>query len=260
MIEFGISTASLYPMETEKALELIGKNGVRNTEIFFNATCELQKDFVRNLKEIAEDYGVNVVSVHPTMSLAESFMLFSTYDRRRWEGIEQYKRYGEIAAELDAKYVIMHGGKPNGVLDDNGYCERFLEISDAVAENGATLLQENVVNYRAGNIEFLKTMVENLGSRAAFCLDVKQCIRGGYSPIAAMEAVGRNVLHLHISDNTAYKDCLLPGKGNFDFTAFFKKCDDAGYNGYAISEVYRNSYEKYDEIFCAQNEFERKNS
>ena len=76
MIEFGISSACFYPLETEKALELMGKNGVKNAEIFFNAACETKKDFVKQLKGIAEYYGMNIVSVHPTMSLAESFMLF----------------------------------------------------------------------------------------------------------------------------------------------------------------------------------------
>ena len=260
MIEFGISSACFYPLETEKALELMGKNGVKNAEIFFNALCETKKNFVKQLKSIADYYGMNIVSIHPTMSLAESFMLFSAYDRRKAEGIEQYKRYGEITAELGARYVIMHGGKPNGILSDEQYCQRFLEISDAVAQNGGTLLQENVVNYRAGNIDFLKTMVKHLGERAAFCLDIKQSVRNGYTPENVLEVVGKNVKHLHISDNNQHKDCLLPTKGDYDFSSFFQKCHYVGYNGYAITEVYRNAYSDYDEIFVAQQEFKRNNS
>lgn len=259
MIEYGISTASLYPLETEKALELLGKNGVKNAEVFFNALCETKKDFVKELKSISDYYGMNIVSIHPTMSLAESFMLFSAYDRRKQEGIEQYKRYGEITAELGAKFVIMHGGKPNGILDDGQYCERFLEISDAVAQNDGTLLQENVAKYRANSIDFLKMMVNNLGERAAFCLDIKQSVRGGYNPAEVIEAVGKNVKHLHISDHTAQKDCLLPTKGNFNFSEFFEKCRSVGYSGYAISEVYRNAYADYSEIFAAQRQFQANN-
>ena len=259
MIKFGISTASLYPMETEKALRLLGENGVKNTEIFFNATEETKKEFVLELKKIAEHYGINVVSVHPTMSLAESFMLFSAYERRRREGIDQYKRYGEITAELGAKYVIMHGGKPNGVLDDEGYCERFLQISDAVLENGGILLQENVVNYRAGSIDFMKTMVTHLGDRAVFCLDIKQSKRNGYDPMDVLDAVGNRVKHIHISDNTPQKDCLLPTMGSYNFTVFFEKCRNKGIEAYAISEVYRNAYDDCSEIFLCQRKFELNN-
>lgn len=259
MIEFGISSASFYPLETEKALELMGKNGVKNAEIFFNAACETEKDFVKQLKSIADYYGMNIVSVHPTMSLAESFMLFSAYDRRREEGMQQYKRYGEITAELGARYVIMHGGKPNGVLSEEQYCERFAEISRAVAQNGGMLLQENVLNYRAGSIDFLKTMVKHLGETAAFCLDVKQSVRNGYPPEDVLAAVGKNVKHLHISDHTTEKDCLLPGKGHYNFEDFFQKCREIGYSGYAITEVYRNAYADYSEVFASQKEFELNN-
>ena len=73
----GISTASLYPLETEIALETLGKAGVKYTEIFFNCVSELKPDFISLLKEIKNKYGIKVCSIHPTMSLAESFMLFS---------------------------------------------------------------------------------------------------------------------------------------------------------------------------------------
>ena len=255
MISLGISTASLYPMETEKALEELGKNGIKNTEIFFNASIELQKDFVRELKNIAEYYGVNIVSVHPTMSLAESFMLFSAYDRRTAEGLSQYKRYGEIAGELNAKYVIMHGGKPNGILNDFEYFERYLEIGEAVSSQGGILLQENVAKYRAGEIDFLVKMVEYLGDKAQLCLDIKQCIRNGYSPFEAMKKIGKNVRHLHVSDSNEAFDCMLPLKGKFDFSDFFELCRQMGYEGCALTEVYRTAYDSLGELFSSQRNF-----
>ena len=36
MINLGISSACFYPLETEASLELIGKNGIKTTEIFFS--------------------------------------------------------------------------------------------------------------------------------------------------------------------------------------------------------------------------------
>ncbi len=248
-MRLGISTSCFYPMETEKALELLCKGGVKNCEIFFNASCELEPQFVEQLSKIKDYYGTEITSIHPTMSLAESFMLFSNYDRRLKEGLMQYARYGEIAARLGARYVVMHGGKPNGILDDDEYCGRFLEISDEVLKSGAVLLQENVAKYRASELGFLKNMVKNLGERAAFCLDVKQCIRGGYSPFDMLEAVGSNIRHLHISDNNSYDDCLLPPRGDFNFDKFFKNVDALGYKGAAIIEVYRRAFNESSEVF-----------
>lgn len=251
MRKIGVSSSCLYPLETEKSLEFLGKSGVKYAEIFFNASCELEDDFVRLLDKIRREYGMEITSIHPTMSLAESFMLFSAYERRYIEGIDNFKRYGEIANTLGAKYVILHGGKPNGVLNDLGYCERFLSVARAVKDNGAQLLQENVVNFRAGNLEMLKTMKEQLGDEVGFCVDVKQSIRAGYSPIDAINTVGGNLKHIHISDNTPDNDCMLPTKGRFDFAALMNAAEENGFNGAAIIEVYRNAYGEYDEIINA---------
>ncbi len=247
-MKIGISTASLYPLETELALEKLGKSGIKHTEIFFNSISELEDSFLDLLIKIRDEYGMNITSVHPTMSLAESFMLFSAYDRRLKEGLDDFKRYGEIAARLGAEYVILHGGKPNGVLDDRQYCERFMLINQSVRSGGGELLQENVVNFRAGNIAFLKMMVDNLGDEVGFCLDVKQSIRGGYTPFDVIDAVGKNIRHLHISDNSPEKDCMLIGKGSFDFKALFSAMQSQGYDGAYILEVYRNAYNDYREL------------
>lgn len=250
-MKIGISTSCLYPMYTEQSFEMIAQNGVELTEIFFNANCELQPPFIKELCDIKEKYGITVSSVHPTMSLAESFMLFSNYDRRFYEGLDIYKRYGEIAANLGAKYVIMHGGKPNGTMDDYGYFDRFARVAEVVKENGATLLQENVVLFRAGNLQTLGQMSEYLGDNVSFCLDVKQSIRGGYSPYDVLHLLGNKIKHLHISDNNDKNDCMLPLKGDFDFKHFFNTAKSVGYAGDAVIELYRNAFKEPQELFNA---------
>ncbi len=253
-MNLGVSTSCLYPLLTEKSLEFLGKNGIKTTEIFFNATSELSKGFVSELKKIKDFYGMTIDSVHPTMSLAESFMLFSAYDRRKEEGLESFKRYGEICSQLGAKYIILHGGKPNGILSDTEYFERFLEISNVAKQNGGILLQENVAKFRAGNIDFLKKMNEYLGENAAFCLDVKQCIRGGYSPLDAINALKLGIKHLHLSDHNKDKDCLLPLKGNFDFYDFLLSAQKLGFGGTAVIEVYRDAYVAEEDLLASFTE------
>lgn len=247
-MKLGMSTASFYPLLTEEALKKIGQSGIKYTEIFFNSNYELTKEFTKELKIIADTYGTQITSVHPTASLAESFMLFSNYDRRLKEGLDTFKRYGEICAELGAKYVILHGGKPNGILNDEEYCERFMLINESVRAGGGELLQENVFRFRAGELDFLKMMAKNLGDKIGFCLDVKQSIRGGYTPFDVISSVGKSIKHLHISDSSAQKDCMLPGRGNFDFKKLKDEMDKIGYNGAYIIEVYRNAYQEYEEL------------
>lgn len=250
-MKIGISSSCLYPMYTEESFRLIASNGVELTEIFFNANCELQPPFIKELCDIKEEYGITVGSIHPTMSLAESFMLFSNYDRRFKEGIDAFKRYGEIAAELGAKYVIMHGGKPNGTMDNHGYFDRFATVAEAVKQNGATLLQENVVNFRAGSLEALKDMSDYLGDNVNFCLDVKQSIRGGYSPYDVLKLLGGKIKHLHLSDSNEQYDCMLPLDGNFNFKEFLTAAIQNGYTGDAVIEVYRAAFDQPEELFLS---------
>lgn len=254
-MRIGVSTSCLYPLETEKSLLSVVKAGVKTTEIFFNANCELEKGFVAQLKAIKDEYGADIVSVHPTMSLAESFMLFSNYPRRYEEGVSQFKRYTEIAAELGAKYIIMHGGKPNRAIDNREYFERFLNLAEMIKKGGATLLQENVVRFRAGSLETLRAMAEYSGGKANFCLDIKQCIRGGYSPFEALKTLKTAVKHIHISDNNGQDDCMLPLSGNFDFIGFFDLAKSVGYDGDAIIEVYRDAYGEERELYASYEKF-----
>ena len=248
-MNIGISTSCFYPLETEVALEEIGKSGVKTTEIFFNATSELKPAFIDILKDIQNEYKLNITSIHPTMSLAESFMIFSEYERRYYQSLNDFARYSEIAAELGAKYIILHGGKNNGLLSDEEYCERYMALNQQTQKNGITVLQENVTNFRAGDIEFMRSMRDILGANAQFCLDIKQTVRSGYNPLDVIEEFIDNIKHYHISDHSLAGDCLLPLNGKFNFKSFFDILNQKNYAGACIIEVYKNAYHDFIEIF-----------
>ena len=255
-MKLGISTACFYPLETELALEYLCKNGIDNTEIFFNSRSELKSSFIDILSDIKDRYNMNITSIHPTLSLAESFMMFSAYERRFYDALDDYSRYSEIAAELGAKYIILHGGKQHGVLYDEEYCERYMALKNATLKNGVTVLQENVFKHRAGDFEFLSAIKKHLGDDAEFCLDIKQAIRCGYSPITLMEELGDNIKHYHISDHSPASDCQLPLNGGFDFKGFFEILKNRNYQGSCIIEVYNNAYNDYSQIIKSKKSLE----
>ena len=248
-MNIGVSTASLYPLETELALLEIAKAGVKTTEIFINCESEMKPAFVDILSDIKDDYGINITSIHPTYSLAESFLLFSEYERRFYEGVEKFKRYSEMAAQLGAKYIILHGGKDNGITTDEEYCQRYMLLNEETRKNGVIVLQENVANFRSRDKEFLKSMCNILGDDAQFCFDIKQSIRSGYNPFELIEEFYPHIKHCHISDHSLSSDCLLPFNGGFNFKDFFSVMASKGYNGAYVIEVYKNAYKTYDEIF-----------
>lgn len=250
-MKLGVSTASFYPLETELALEEIGKSGVKNAEIFFNCESELKDSFVDILLGIKEKYNINITSIHPTMSLAESFMIFSAYERRFYEALKKFRRYSEVASALGSPYIILHGGKPNGILSDEEYCERYMALKNETRQNGVTVLQENVRSFRSGDVEFLRSMCEILGKEAEFCFDLKQSVRCGYPPLELIDEFFEHIKHFHISDHSIESDCQLPGNGNFDFSGFFRYLSKRGYNGALVTEVYNFAYQNYSEIFSS---------
>lgn len=248
-MKIGVSTASLYPTLTENALEIIGKAGIKTCEIFFNSESELKPEFVKMLLDIKNRYDMDITAIHPTNSLAESFMIFSEYERRFHESLEKFARYSEVASTLGAKYINLHGGKPNGLTSDYEYCERYMALNHVTQKNGVTVLQENVVRYRSGDIDFLRSIRNILKTDAQFCFDIKQAIRCGYNPTALIDEFYENIRHFHISDHNADLDCLLPFNGNFDFKSFLKNLENKHFSGACVIEVYKNAYKNHDEIF-----------
>lgn len=247
-MSIGISTSSFYPLEVEEAVKIISENRIECAEIFYNASRELKDSFTDYLLEIIGETGLRISALHPMLSFAEPYMIFSQYLRRFEESLDTFKIYFENAVRLGAKYINLHGDRPLSKLSAEEYCERFKIIADEGKKYGITLCQENVNGYRSADPEFLADMVRLLGDDANFTLDIKQCVRAGYSVDEIMDSMNYQIRHVHISDHSLAGDCLLPTRGNFDFKSFMAHLERKGYKGDYVIEVYQNAYKTYDEI------------
>lgn len=247
-MKIGVSTACLYPNLIEDSLRILGENGVKTTEIFLNTLSEMSPDFISELIRIKESYGMDIVSLHPFTSGYEGYMLFQNYPRRTKDSFDFYKKYFSIAANLGAKIVVLHGDRIGGKLSTYDYCERFAKLSDIANQYGVCLTQENVNLFRASDPDFIREMIKNLGKRALFTFDIKQSVRSGHSPWEIYDAMRGHIAHIHLSDHNSLNDCLLPGKGEFDFAKLFRIALADGYDGAALVEVYSNAYIRDKEL------------
>lgn len=242
-MEIGASSACFYPLETEKAFLHIAELGFRHSEIFFNCRSELKPSFVRELREIKDAYGVDVVSLHPYRSFAEGYNFFSSYERRYKDGIEDYKRYFDAAATLGAKYIVMHGSKKRIDITFEEYAERFGKLNEIAHSFGCTVAHENVVQYVGATPEFMSFMKKQLGDEFKMVLDVKQARRAGVDPMEFIETMKSNIVHVHLSDCDSTHDCIPPGEnGDFDFEKLFTELHKIGYNGRYIIELYSDNF------------------
>ena len=238
----GISTSCLYPQATEEALETLGKMGVRTCEVFLNTISETTPEFIKILNKIKEEYGMEIVSVHPFSSFSETYMLFGNYRRRYLDVCEFYKKCFEVTALAGAKISVIHGSKLTGKISNEEYFERFAALVESGREFGVTVCQENVNAHYSQNPSFLMDMRKALGDDFNMVFDVKQAFRAGYDPLAFAEEFKNNIRHIHLSDHNSKSDCIAPSTGVFDFRKLFDVMNSAEYKGNYVIELYRNGF------------------
>ena len=247
-MKLGISSSCFFPLETEKAVKLLVENKIPNIEIFINAPSEITPRFLDILKEILKNGETEVVAVHPHSSALEPYNVFTKYERRFYDAVEDYKRYAEFSRKLGAKIIPFHGDlKKRNILSDEEYIEKFGILKAAAAEEGAILAQENVNLFRSSELGFLQKMKDAIPD-VAFVCDIKQIKRAGTDIFETIEVMGENLKHFHISDSTPQSDCLLPFDGETDFDTVFEKLAQTGYNGAVMIEVYKDAYKNTGEV------------
>lgn len=247
-MKIGVSTACLYPTETEIALRSLCGAGFDKFELFFNADCEMRGSIYNEIKQTIRSTRSEVLSVHPYTSAVETMSLFGNYRRRFNDIMEQYKRYFEVMNELNAGIFVLHGALKSAECGEEMYFERYLALRELGKSFGITVAQENVSYCKSGSIDFLKKMKENLGENCSFVLDVKQALRSGTNCFDILSALGNSIVHCHLSDNTAENDCVAVGKGRLDFGAFAELLRKKEYKGNIVLELYRNGFRELSEL------------
>ncbi len=247
-MNIGISTASLYPLHLEDAFNELAVRGVKTVEVFANSTCEAQEPYITMMKDIMDEHGMNVCSLHPFSSPMESVYLFGTYDRRIEEMVGLYRGFFESMNRLGAKIFVLHGAIKSSKCTPEHYMKQFRMLSEIGLEYGITVAQENVCYCLSGELDFLRMMKRELGEHAKFVLDLKQARRSGADCLDYVEALGSSVIHCHVSDCDDEHDCLPIGKGSFDFRALHERLSAFGYDGSYIVELYRHNYSDLDEL------------
>jgi sugar phosphate isomerase/epimerase len=249
----GVSTACLYPKPLEEALYDLSVNGVSCVELFINTHSELKKGFAHGVANLLRRFDVKCPSVHPFTCEIEPQMFFSEYERRVNDMLEYYKLYFRFMNIVGADIFVFHGGKPSSVCTSELYCERFSKLYRLGKEFGVTVAIENVSRCKSGSSAFIKEIKNMLGDEFAFVLDTKQAIRSNENPMRFLDIVGDKIAHVHISDSGEMGDCLLIGKGRFDFRKFFDKL--AGYNPDCgvILELYRSGWTGISDLVSSYN-------
>lgn len=253
----GVSTACLYPMPLEESLYSLAVNGISCTEIFINTHSELKKSFSHNILQLLKRFDVKCISVHPFTSEMETMMFFSDYERRIDDILEYYKLYFDFMNTIGAKVFVFHGSKNGSGKSRELFCERYSQLWRLGKTFGIKTALENVSRCQSASSAFIRDIANMLGSEFSFVLDTKQAIRAGENPMNFIDAVGKNLVHVHISDSGELGDCLPIGKGRFQFKQFFEKLNSFNPDCNIILELYRSSFGGISELVSCYNILEK---
>ncbi len=252
-MEAGISTASFYPMLLEDAIKHLARNHVKNIEVFINTISELEKTYVKELAKQIDANGQKVISVHPFTSGFEPFMLFTNYERRFQDGLEYHRRYFDAMNELGAKIFVFHGNRKQSPMLNRECFERFAKLRVLGKEHGIIVAQENVERCKSGNLDFLVEMISYLDHDVAIVFDNKQALRSGIQDDIFIEAVGPNIVHMHISDRNSTLDCIPLGQGDLNLKSLIRSVGKNGFNGRIMVELYRDKLDSIGDIYKSYN-------
>ncbi len=252
-----MSSACFYQLETENAIAECGKIGFKTIEIFVNSDSEMRTPLFGEIKNTVDFYGLDVCTVHPYTSFAETFCLFGTYKRRFQDTVEYYKSYYDFAARLGAKNLVLHGCLDKAEIEDEDYFERYAILAQVGEAFGVKLSQENVVNHKSQSIDFMKKLNDYIGEDFSMILDIKQCRRAGENPNEFVKLFGNKISHIHISDYNNACDCLPPFEGEFNFSQLITNLKSCGFNGEYIIELYRRNFINGEQIKLAAEKLDK---
>lgn len=253
----GVSTACLYPKLLEESLYDLAVNGVSCVEIFINTHSELKKSYAHGIANLLKRFDVKCLSVHPFTSEIEPLMFFSDYERRMDDILEYYKLYFRFMNIVGADTFVFHGGKPSSTLTKERYCERYSKLYRLGNEFGIEVAVENVSRCKSSSSAFIRDIAKSLGSEFSFVLDTKQAIRAGENPLSFVEAAAGRISHVHISDSGEMGDCLLIGRGRFNFRQFFDILSRSDPECGVILELYRSGFGGISDLVSSYNIIEK---
>ena len=247
VLNIGVSTGCFFPRLTIDALKSVAETGVKYAEIFFNTDSELEESYVKQLKTIADENGIKIISIHPFTSAIETFMFWSKSDYKLQDSIKYYEKYFKACNILGAKYVVIHGCNSRAeYMSMEKYTHILNQLSRKAREYGVYIAQENVVKFKCGYLQNLKEFLKYADEDIRFVFDLKQSVRAQQNMYDIIDLMGNRISYMHISDYNEFGNSLLPGQGTVDFKKLFDYVNSNYGVKTALIEVYNeNITEEY---------------
>ncbi|WP_067817835.1 sugar phosphate isomerase/epimerase family protein [Nocardia inohanensis] len=243
----GLSTASVYPENTEAAFRYAAELGYDGVELMVWAEPVSQS--ISAIQQLMHRYEIPVLAVHAPCLLIS---------QRVWgsDPVAKLTRSVHTAEALGAATVVVHPPFRWQRRYAEGFARQVAELEDA---GPISVAVENMFPMRADTL-FRGSSVRRLERRGGpgpsittfspsydptdtgfrhYTLDSSHTATAGVDPLDLAERMGSGLAHLHLADGrgAATDEHLIPGEGTQPLTQLCEKLVANGFDGQAVIEV-----------------------
>lgn len=249
-IPVGLSTASVYPQNTEAAFGYAAELGFDGVELMVWGDPVSQD--IRHIEYLSERYQVPVLSIHAPCLLIS---------QRVWgrDPLGKLSRSVEAAEILGAPTVVVHPPFRWQRAYTTGFDDRIAELE---ADTGVAVAVENMFPMRADRLfgagersarrlqkrgggaglaasAFGKSTDPTDDGYAHYTLDLSHTATAGVDALAMFDRMGANISHLHLADGSgaATDEHLIPGDGGQPCAEVCRRLAASDFDGAVVLEV-----------------------
>ncbi len=248
-IRVGLSTASVYPENTEAAFRYAADLGYDGVELMVWAEAASQS--VTTVRGYARRYGVPVLAVHAPCLLIS---------QRVWgaDPVAKLERSVRTAEELEAETVVVHPPFRWQRRYAEGFAAQVIELEQ---KSEVVVAVENMFPMRADTLFGRgEKAAQRLARRGGpgwgvtafspsydptdtgfdhYTLDLSHTATAGADALALAARMGPNLAHLHLADGrgAAHDEHLVPGEGSQPCAQVCAQLVASGFAGHAVAEI-----------------------
>ncbi|MEV6059629.1 sugar phosphate isomerase/epimerase [Nocardia asteroides] len=246
-IAIGLSTASVYPENTQAAFRYAAELGYDGVELMVWAEPASQD--IATVQSYVKRYGVPVLAVHAPCLLIS---------QRVWgaDPVAKLERSVRTAQALGADTVVVHPPfrwqrrYAKGFADQVGELEAHYPIKVAV-ENMFPMRADTL--FRQGSVRRLERRAGPGAAVSAFSpsfdptdigfehytLDLSHTATAGADALELARRMGEGLVHLHLADGrgAAHDEHLVPGDGTQPCAQLCEHLVHTGFTGHAVAEI-----------------------
>ncbi|WP_373876695.1 sugar phosphate isomerase/epimerase family protein [Lolliginicoccus levis] len=248
-VRVGLSTASVYPQNTEAGFRYAAETGYDGVEVM--VWMEASSQDMSALASLSRKYSVPILSVHAPCLLIS---------QRVWgtDPVAKLDRSAQLASDLGAETVVVHPP----FRWQRRYAEGFAEQTwNLERTTGVNLAVENMFPMRADRLfgrkersaarmrdrggpgrgltafapSFDPTDIEHLH----YTLDLSHTATAGTDAMALAGRMGERLAHIHLADGrgASIDEHLLPGHGNQPCAELCQQLAAQRFAGQVILEI-----------------------